>query len=100
MRVPLQRLSPSRRQRHVRLMAHWHCMRIFGAVEAGGTKFVCGAGAGPDDLVTTQIATTSPEATVAAAVAWFRERGVSAIGIGSFGPVDLNPGSPTWGYIT
>ena len=67
-------------------------MGIFGAIEAGGTKFVCGIGTCPDDLVTTQIPTTSPEATVAAAVAWLGERSggrLSAVGIGSFGPVDL-----------
>jgi fructokinase len=75
-------------------------MGIFGAVEAGGTKFVCGAGTCPEDLVLTQIATTSPAATAAAAIAWLKEHRVAAVGIGSFGPVDLNPASPTWGYIT
>jgi fructokinase len=71
---------------------------IFGAIEAGGTKFVCCIGTGPDDFVTTQIPTTSPEATVAAAVAWLGEQSggrLSAVGIGSFGPVDLISGSIT-----
>src|ERR1700689_4732896 len=76
----------------------------FGAIEAGGTKFVCGVGTGPDDIVTTEIPTTSPAATIAEAVAWLSGQspggGFSAIGIGSFGPVDLNPDSPSWGYIT
>jgi fructokinase len=73
-------------------------MAIFGGIEAGGTKFVCGVGTGPDDLVTTRIPTTSPEATVAEAVAWIGEKSAGrlhAVGIGSFGPVDLNSG-----YIT
>ena len=73
-------------------------MALYGAIEAGGTKFVCGVGTGPEDLVTTRIPTTSPEATVAAAVSWLREQSAGrlrAIGIGSFGPVDLNNG-----YIT
>jgi fructokinase len=70
-------------------------MSVFGAIEAGGTKFVCGIGSGPEDLVTTQIPTTTPEATVAAAVSWLGAARVSAVGIGSFGPVDLNSG-----YIT
>src|SRR5579863_6974994 len=72
-----------------------HCHFMFGAIEAGGTKFVCGVGTSPEDLVTTQIRTTSPDATVAAAVAWLREQSagqLSAVGIGSFGPVDLNTG--------
>jgi len=71
---------------------------MFGAIEAGGTKFVCGVGTGPEDLITTQIPTTTPEATVAAAVDWIRKQSggqLTAVGIGSFGPVDLNTG-----YIT
>jgi fructokinase len=70
-------------------------MALYGAIEAGGTKFVCGAGTGPGDLVTTTIPTTSPEATVHAAIEWLRERSsgnLKAIGIGSFGPVDLKTG--------
>jgi fructokinase len=81
-------------------MAHWLFMGLFGAVEAGGTKFVVGVGTCPENFVIKQIATTSPEATVAAAISWFQERRVTALGIGSFGPVDLNRGSARWGYIT
>lgn len=76
---------------------------MFGAIEAGGTKFVCGVGTDPDDLVTTQIPTTSPEETLARTLAWFREhaRGeLQAVGIGSFGPVELNAQSESWGFIT
>jgi fructokinase len=73
-------------------------MSIFGGIEAGGTKFVCGIGTGPKDLVTTQIATASPDATVAEAVAWIGEKStgrLNAVGIGSFGPVDLTSGHIT-----
>ncbi len=76
-------------------MTHCQFMPIFGAIEAGGTKFVCGVGTGPDDLITIQIPTTSPDATVAQAVAWIGEKSagqLSAVGIGSFGPVDLSTG--------
>jgi len=76
---------------------------VFGAIEAGGTKFVCGFGTGPDDLVTETIPTTTPGATVAAVVSFFRSRipgSLQAVGIASFGPVDLRSGSPTFGYIT
>jgi fructokinase len=76
---------------------------LFAGIEAGGTKFICGIGNGPGDLVTTRIATTTPEATVAAATDWIRSRAserLSAVGIASFGPVDLDPASPTWGHIT
>ncbi len=78
-------------------------MNVFGGIEAGGTKFVCGIGTGPEDLLTTQFPTTSPEATIEAAVNWFREQAGSrlqAVGIGSFGPVNLRPDSKTFGCIT
>lgn len=71
---------------------------MFGAIEAGGTKFVCGVGTGPHDLVTAQIQTSSPSATVAAAVQWIGENAgqpLRAVGIGSFGPVDLQSGRIT-----
>jgi len=72
-----------------------------GGIEAGGSKFVCGVGTGPDDLKTIRIPTTTPEETIAAVLAFFREHSdVTAIGIGSFGPVDLRPGSPRFGWIT
>jgi fructokinase len=71
-------------------------MPLFGGIEAGGTKFVCGVGTGPDDLHSIVIPTTSPEATVAKAVAFFLSQGaLDAIGIGSFGPVDLRTGHIT-----
>ncbi|HEV3196512.1 MAG TPA: ROK family protein [Bryobacteraceae bacterium] len=78
-------------------------MSLFGAIEAGGTKFVCAIGTGPEDLETIQFPTTSPEATVQTAIAFFRERAgerLKAVGIASFGPIDLHPESPSFGYIT
>jgi fructokinase len=74
---------------------------MFGAIEAGGTKFVCAVGTGPGDLETVQIPTTSPAATIESALEFFRSRPeLRAVGIASFGPVDLNPDSWTYGYIT
>ena len=76
---------------------------MFGAIEAGGTKFVCGVGTGPDDLDTIQFPTTSPDETLANAIKFLREesRGeLKAVGIGSFGPIDLHSTSLTFGYIT
>lgn len=78
-------------------------MSLFGCIEAGGTKFVCGVGTSPDDLQTTTVPTSSPAATIEKIVAFFREkagRGLSAVGVGAFGPVDLRPESPTFGFIT
>jgi len=76
---------------------------MLGAIEAGGTKFVCGTGTGPADLTTIQLPTTSPEATTEAAIAFLRRQSggrLQAVGIASFGPVDLRRNSPTYGYIT
>jgi len=76
---------------------------MFGAIEAGGTKFVCAVGTNPDDLTLTQFPTTSPEATMASAIAFLQKQSdgkLDGVGIGSFGPVDLRPASPTFGYIT
>jgi len=76
-------------------------MRV-GAIEAGGTKWLCAVGTGPDDLVATEtIPTTTPHETIGRALAFFRCQGpIGAVGIGCFGPVDLRPGSPAWGSIT
>jgi fructokinase len=75
-------------------------MRIYGGIEAGGTKFVCGIGSCPADVETCQFPTTTPPETMAHVDAFFRGRPIEAIGIGSFGPVDPNPASPTFGFIT
>jgi fructokinase len=78
-------------------------LSMFGAIEAGGTKFVCGVGTGPDDLKKNQFPTTLPEATLANAIAFLRAQSngeLQAVGIGSFGPVDLHPDSSTFGFIT
>jgi len=74
----------------------------FGGIEAGGTKWVCAVGSGPDELEAVAVLPTeSPEATVDAAAAFFREhRGLEAVGVGTFGPVDLDERSPRFGTIT
>jgi len=75
----------------------------FGAVEAGGTKFVCLLGSSPDDIVArTRIPTgADPEATLAEVVAFFAAaEAPAAVGIASFGPVELRPGHAHYGHIT
>ncbi|HUA17729.1 MAG TPA: ROK family protein [Bryobacteraceae bacterium] len=73
----------------------------FGGIEAGGSKFVCGVGAGPGDLETAEFPTTAPAETLDTVIRFFRARlPIAALGIGSFGPIDPNPSSPTFGFIT
>ncbi|MBE7680877.1 ROK family protein [Paenibacillus sp. P13VS] len=75
-------------------------MRI-GAIEAGGTKFVCGIGNEQGHMEEwCSFPTEHPEITLAKVSDYFRDKGVEAIGIGSFGPIDLKLDSPTYGYIT
>jgi fructokinase len=78
-------------------------MNLFGGIEAGGTKFVCGFGTNPGDLTVTRFPTTTPEATLASVIRFLKQEAggaLCAVGIGSFGPVDLDRNSPTFGYIT
>lgn len=78
---------------------------LCGSIEAGGTKFVCIIGSGPQDIrAEVRFPTTNPEETVGKAINFFKDQAtgtpLSAIGIGSFGPLDLDLASPTYGYIT
>lgn len=79
---------------------------LFGGIEAGGTKFVCAVGTGPDDLrAEARFPTTSPAETIERALAFFHEAQaqhgpLAALGIASFGPVDLDTRSPAFGHIT
>jgi fructokinase len=79
---------------------------LVGGIEAGGTKFVCAVGTGPGDLrARCRIETSGPERTFAEVIAFFAERRrrhgeLAGVGIASFGPLDLDPRSPTWGFIT
>jgi fructokinase len=82
-------------------------MSIYGGVEAGGTKFVCAVGSSPEQILAeTRFPTTSPEETIARTADFFRRAiqknrlRLDGIGIGGFGPLDLNPHSPNFGKIT
>lgn len=75
---------------------------LLGAIEAGGTKFVLAVGHSPTEIIARrEIPTRDPATTLDEAGAWFEEQGaISALGIGSFGPVELDRSSPNWGHIT
>ncbi|MFM7028309.1 MAG: ROK family protein [Chakrabartia sp.] len=75
---------------------------LLAGIEAGGTKFVLVTGTAPDQIVARHaLPTETPALTLAAAADWFAHQGpIAALGIASFGPIDLDPASPTWGHIT
>jgi fructokinase len=70
---------------------------LFGGIEAGGTKWVCAVGTGPDDIRESIVFPTGrPSETIARAAAFLTGNGaLDAVGIGSFGPVDLRRGAIT-----
>jgi fructokinase len=73
----------------------------YGAVEAGGTKVLVAAGTGPEDMSEiTTIATAGAAETLGAVVSTLRDLGpLAAVGLASFGPIDLRPSSPSLGRI-
>lgn len=73
----------------------------YGLIEAGGTKFVLGvANADGEILARHRIPTTTPEATLPQMQAWLTGHGpFQAIGLATFGPVELDPASSDWGHI-
>jgi len=74
---------------------------LLGGIEAGGTKFVLAVGESPTRILATHtIPTRDPSETLAEAREWFERQGtLRAIGIASFGPVELDKSSPAWGHI-
>lgn len=75
-------------------------MRL-GALEAGGTKMVCAVGNEKGEIFERiSFPTEKPEITVPPMIEYFKDKGIEALGIGCFGPVDLNRKSATYGYIT
>ena len=77
---------------------------LYAGVELGGTKCVAILASAPDDVVAREvIATTSPEETLTAIerrlMDWQKIHQFGALGIASFGPIDVDPGSPTYGHM-
>ena len=74
-------------------------MRV-GGLEARGSNMIC-AVATPEGKILEQITipTRGPQETTADIIAYFADKEIDAIGVASFGPVDLRKGSPTYGYI-
>lgn len=79
--------------------------QLYGGIEAGGTKFVCVVGSGPERIMDeVRFPTTTPDETLGRVINFFRpfvdSKQINNIGIGCFGPIDQNTKSPTYGFIT
>lgn len=73
---------------------------MLGAIEAGGTKFVCAVSDNELNLIDKKtIPTRSPQETFEAVFDFFDSYLLESMGIGSFGPIDVNTDSETYGYI-
>ncbi|MDE7310961.1 MAG: ROK family protein [Eubacterium sp.] len=73
----------------------------YGALEAGGTKMVCAIGNEHGEIFDQRsIPTQDPETTMPQILEYFQDKEIEALGIGCFGPIDLNRNSKTYGYIT
>ena len=78
---------------------------LFGGIEAGGTKFICAVSSNPPILIDKiQFNTTTPDQTIEKVCEYFypyiKKGRLKSIGIASFGPVDVDVLSSTYGYIT
>lgn len=80
---------------------------LLGGIEGGGTKMVCALGYADGTLVDRRsFPTGSPGETVARVAAYFEEAPgavaggpLAALGVGTFGPIDVNPASPGYGRL-
>jgi fructokinase len=75
---------------------------LYGAIEAGGTKFVCAVGTDPAALSAhARIPTTTPQETLGRCIEFFRAQPqLAALGVGCFGPLELRPGAARYGHVT
>ena len=73
---------------------------ILGSIETGGTKIICAVGDETGRITDrTVIPTQRPEQSVPRILEFFKDKGIEAVGIGAFGPIDVIPGSENYGSI-
>ncbi|WP_156285855.1 ROK family protein [Oceanivirga salmonicida] len=76
-------------------------MRIIAGIEAGGTKINCGIGYENGEIIDRiSIPTTTPEKTINEIIRYFKDKDFTSMGLASFGPIDIDKNSSTYGYIT
>lgn len=75
-------------------------MRI-GGIEAGGTKIICGIGNEQGQIEKkVSFPTETPDIVFDKIYSFFANEQIDALGVGTFGPIDVNRNSATYGYIT
>lgn len=74
---------------------------LLGAIEGGGTKMICAIG-DENGRIQKQISvkTEEPAVTMPEIIGFFKQYEIEGLGLASFGPVDLDRNSATYGYIT
>ncbi|MGG5359512.1 MULTISPECIES: ROK family protein [unclassified Enterococcus] len=73
---------------------------MYGGIEAGGTKFVCAVSDETQTIIEkVSVPTTHPEETLEQVFAFFDRFSLDALGIGSFGPIGINPENPNYGHV-
>nr|MCR4922909.1 ROK family protein [Lachnospiraceae bacterium] len=74
---------------------------LYGALEAGGTKMVCAIGDEKGQIKEqVSIPTLEPDKTIPKIIDYFKDKDIKALGVACFGPIDPDPSSKTYGYIT
>ena len=73
-----------------------------GGIEGGGTSFLVTVSDGNPTVIREyiRIPTSTPEETLGKAIEWLQKKNIKALGYASFGPIDCNSNSPTYGYVT
>ncbi|MBT2759244.1 ROK family protein [Mesobacillus foraminis] len=74
---------------------------LIGGIEAGGTKFICGIGNEKGEILESiSFPTEAPDLTLEKCIAFFKDKAVESIGVGTFGPINLERDSSHYGFIT
>ncbi|MGD6958547.1 ROK family protein [Rossellomorea aquimaris] len=73
---------------------------LYGAIEAGGTKFVCAIGNEKGEIISKAVfPTQDPETTLGNVYSYFSKYALTSIGVGCFGPIELNKNRNNFGQL-
>ncbi|MDO4912787.1 MAG: ROK family protein [Lactobacillus sp.] len=74
--------------------------KYYGTVEAGGTKFIVAVADEKQKIVDqARVKTEDPESTINNCLDFFRKYALKSVAIGTFGPIDIDKHSETYGFI-